>query len=394
MVAQPVPLESNSLFLADTPLQVLNSAVIAKMNCTRESKTILLVYCQFADSETMVQWAMRTGLFTRVIALEPQYTSVWGHRFRYIEVFLGKKFLNLDSGALEGISDFYFSCATEGAQEVYIRLFDENPRVKVHLYEDGTGTYTGMIFQGFYYRDTPPKGIRQRSRLASIVKCVTSNGLFRHRGKYDVSSIFVKRPDAVLYERSAQIKKMSSVSFLGEDALDELSSSIRIPPGSIVVFDTVRNQSDDALSLCIDRLIMLALENEATVFVKQHPRDKVVRNYPDGVYLLEGVVWEALCCKSDLSSSVLIGVASTALLSPVIETGKHPIVIDLFKVAKPGALDTDNKSYPFLELARKLYGRDACKINAPASTFEAEENLLASIGNINNGESHAPILRS
>ncbi|MBM6784178.1 hypothetical protein H6A08_07365 [Enorma massiliensis] len=382
MIAQSIPVESNSLFLADTPLQVLNSAVISKMNCTGESKTILLVYCQFADSETMVQWAKRTGYFTRVIALSPQYASVWGHRFRYIEVFLGKKFLNLNPCVLEGISDFYCSCATEGAQEVYIRLFDENPKVKVHFYEDGTGTYTGKIFQGFYYRDTPPKGIRQRSRLAAIVKRVVSNGLFRHRGKYKVSSIYVKRPDAVLYERSDLIKSMNSISFLGEEALDELSSSIHIPPRSVIVFDTVRNQSDDALSLCIDRLITLALENGATVFVKKHPRDKVARNYPDGVYALEGVMWEALCCKSDLSDSILIGVASTALLSPVIETGVYPVIIDLLKVVKPEAFDAEKQPYPFLELARKLYGRDVCRINVPASAFEAEEDLLASLGGV------------
>ena len=107
-------------------------------------------------------------------------------------------------------------------------------------------------------------------------------------------------------------------------------------------------------------------------YLRNHPRsieksrhDNLAKDYSRGL-------WELLCEKNNLDKVVLVGLASTAQLSPVIETKQYPYLVFLYKVC----FSKEEPKYFRFEQAEKmakaLYGDYSCsRVFSPSTLDEA-----------------------
>lgn len=372
----------NRLLFADTPVQVVNCVLLATSFVKEADDLYLIVYCQFSNWALFVDWAKDTKAFTRVVTI-PATASSNGliYKLRFFSVLMGCRYLDLETYATASmrkrIDCFFCSCPTPVTQEILILLRKANPELGVYFYEDGCGTYTGNVFRGMLFTGEVPEGVLCNRNISKLAKTFV-NRIASENGQYKVRGLFVKQPHALLYTPDWPVYEMPLVSSLDTASLSRLSQTT-IPPGSIIVFDAVHGKSTEGLDHVTERLIIQLASQYNRVFVKRHPRDMDNSNPPCSVELLGGDQWEAVCCRNDLSSCLLVGLGSSALLSPAIETQAYPTIIDLSDVLSGNARSGLSKENAFTSVAKQLYGARSTKIKAPRSEQEAWNEAAAFI---------------
>lgn len=364
----------NRLFFADTPLQVVNCVLLAKQ-LGREhcDEAYLAIHCQFNDYEHLVLWARESHAFARVVAVQQSdYSKSKTQRRRELDILMGLRSPEMCNPELRSLlndaDELYFSCFPPLVQEAYRYLNRDRSEAPVFLYEDGCGTYSGNILLGVFFEGCLPTGGLKNKPTTGLLRRACSL-LPRTRGITSFEGMYVKRPDALLYKPEWPVHKLLEINSLGDELLVELSSSV-IPPRSVVVLDTVQREAGPEVEKIKTRVFDALTEGGVRLFVRKHPRDTCRDDVPSSAILLCDKQWEALCCRNDLSKCALFGFGSTAMLSPAIESGKFPLLIDLSRVGSGHAINGDNVSALFLKIARGLYRSFEPRVLAPQSDDE------------------------
>jgi hypothetical protein len=197
--------------------------------------------------------------------------------------------------------------------------------------------------------------------------------------------MFVKRPDALAYSTHIPVLPIPTdirERHCIESAFSPLGETPAITAPGVIVLDSPRNTIDtnDHASAVIDTLLQrLSCEGTPTYF-RPHPRSQNMDPITNTEVIQLGAgFWELACHEKAIGESVLIGISSTAQLSPVLEANSKPILILLHRICmEEGEPDYATAESIFI-IAKRLYGDLNMRVHAPA-TLDAVFTILKNSG--------------
>ena len=367
------------LFYADTPLQVFHSALIAQNNSKHGCCLADLIICkQFENSKGIGEKLTSKNIFGKVMYCS-QITSLNEIRVVQLAAYLGrpsflKRGLTEDNLLCNEYDVLAMACATVSNSALFVDLKHANKNLEVVYYDDGTGSYNGEVFRNATYLGDLPCGVTEASARAKLYRAIFANLPFV-RNKYSPAAIYLRCPSLVQYAPSFKCLQIESSSDSVQELQDCFDSdgSEKLPDSAVVFFDIARgmNEAGDAEEI-IDQTLLKCANSGLNCYLRNHPRsieksrhDNLAKDYSRGL-------WELLCEKNNLDKVVLVGLASTAQLSPVIETKQYPYLVFLYKVC----FSKEEPKYFRFEQAEKmakaLYGDYSCsRVFSPSTLDEA-----------------------
>lgn len=318
------------LFLADTPVQTINCVSIALDGVQGGGTELhdLVIYGQFSNAQQMYDFAVASGAFENVYLYQGVSSySRWGQRRALLRVFRGKHCLSGIPGFVKvtKYAAMLFSCPTAISYDLFSAVRTNNPDAEVYFYEDGTGTYTGNIFQGLIFPGETPFGLVNRPPV-DVAKRIM--GLFFTAYEpYPVRKLYVKCP-ALLYSNYG----LEVVDFklnreaLSYEGLAPSGLAEKLASANLLYLEPPENDDYFDASLELERFIY---ESGYGLGVRKHPR--TLKTCPGNPAIVDctGGLWEALCGALDEERSVLVGPSSSSMMAPAIGYGLFPRIIFL-----------------------------------------------------------------
>lgn len=377
-MSDEIALEARSLFFADTPLQVFNATMLAAQLSNTSTSDILLVD-QFEGCKKIARRLRQSSYFATVYEQKPlSFSSANDRRFKNAGIHLGKRYLNLDYLRDIRYDMLFVACPTPTSNEVLLELRNANPYISTALYEDGTGSYNGNVLRGVSYIDCLFKGCEPNTLKAEF-----QVSLFRALGKgrtlYKPQGIYLYRPGNALLEYGFPKRQLVYSDCCAAALKDvfECDASV-LEASDIVILDSVRQEGEeDSGADTVDSFLSGLSGFHGNVSFKMHPRSLRVPKSAESLALLDGF-WELQCAECDMTDKVLVGVASSAMMSPVTMFGKEPTLVFLFDIV---ASISDSRKALFravYEAALSLY-LDKSKVLAP-KTMEEAISVLNQVG--------------
>lgn len=357
------------VFVADTPLQVLNSI---RFVCENQENSAgisdMYIYHQFKNSREISERLKKGCLFNNVYDIEP-YKLYKGFVRKPVTLFRillpklaikksAKQKIPLDDKAYETIC---LCCPTQfitGLHMVY-------PEARTLLIEDGTGSYLGDIV-----------GDNETGLFKAIDRLIFG-------GKLGVKpeKIYLSNPElaegTVSYEKGL-LKPISA------DTMTKVKSIFGYIENDLYLAHRVvyLTQPLDARPGYMPENDSLVMKFVAEVFgetyiARVHPRQSDM----DFSGLSKDTVcnlWELECINGINGEKILIGAFSTAQFMPKILTGAEPYVICTYKLLFNDLSDPFwQNAQDFVESFKKMY-KNPNRIIVP-ETFEEFETVLRSL---------------
>lgn len=364
------------LLFADTPLQVYNSIKLRFGNIPKDDVVDLVVLDQFSAAREYVEkLRVLNGAFVscKVIPNGFAASTSMDARKRLLKSYLGVR-SNRFQSFLEPVDYTYFgfACPTYMTFEIYSCLREQNMNIRAVLYEDGTGSYNGNIFRRLAYLDALPEGAPANRKEVELLKRLLSL-LPKSKTRYSLKEMFVNKPDLLRYKppvNSSSMVKTKRASDLSNDVFGPcLPEPIK---GSVVVLDVLRVGDETTMGAdAIDQLVLAASSRAKKIYFRAHPRSTSVSKYYNLCEDYSGGLWELSCCQITHEDFVLIGMGSSAQLSPYLEAGLMPYLVFLHRMYfEEGSPDYVAREQTML-MASKTYGSNSERIFAPSSLDEA-----------------------
>lgn len=368
---------SRWLFYADTPLQVYNASLLA-IHLSKKSKCSIVIYGQFSDAKRIGNSLSKLNLFEHVYYLEEYHCNGFKNILMWqIKIILGVNKTKILDIPLDNYDYFALSFPSPSAHEVLMNTRKKNPSLRTVFFEDGTGTYVGNCFRIPLYFDKPPaRSIKSPLHVEAIKKVFRL--VTRSKYLYRPVEIYVKRPDLLDFHSSIPVKKIPTSPTELQQLLSVFPSpSCKPQINGIVIFDVMRNQTVQYGSDIIDSVLQKLTSDNINIYLRNHPRSTIKSIYADSCTDISGGLWEILCQQLDLSNALLIGIGSTAQLSPLIEIDKKPSLLFLHRIA----FEQNDIMYQLMEQCLNIsfigYKDAANKIFAPTDIDEALSVLQA-----------------
>lgn len=345
---------NKSLFICDTPYQVINSISLAK----NEENPDIYIYNQFKSAESIAENLKKTDIFKNVILVD-KYNSFNGVVNKFvtlIRIFLPLYTLKKYSRSrfkkteYKRIYTSFFTSFTDSVKLV-------NPDAEIIQYEDGIGSYSTKDFQ-----------VTCRTTLFKIINEL----LIDNRLTYNVKEFYLNRPECYDFDIKSEIKKLEQLPFgektekVFEYKGNDIYKNSRFVYLTQPLYQTVIG--DEAVKT--EKIILEKIKDD--VILRVHPRQKM-EEY-EGYNIDDiGNLWEIECAKQISDNSVLIGAYSTAQFTPKMLCNKEPYVIFTYKIYKSelaGAAE-------MIEKLRKMY-KNSDKVIV-AESLEHLQNIIGEL---------------
>lgn len=369
------------LFFADTPLQLYNATLLASSLDPQEGKADLMVYSQFDTSDKLIDVYQSLGIFRDVIEYPSQHVETYRDNFLWsVKTVLGLKKIDFSQMALRCYDYLALACPTPANFELLIALRKANKRLSVVMYEDGTGSYNGNVFQQPFYFDVPPIAAPNEFWYTHCLRSVLSLQPFS-RVRYDAEALYVKNPNMMQVASSIPVKKLEG----RPETIKKLAKALmpnmpRIPEkGAVIVLDIPRTSETTPEEKAIDQAIETIVQLGITPLLREHPRSVKKSIWAPKCHDFSQGFWE-LICQSDpnIEKCTLIGIASTAQLAPLMEASKKPSLLFLYEIAHQNGMEEGiyEQAQAMHRLAEKGYGSEHVKISSPESSKEIAKSAL------------------
>ena len=349
-------------FVVATPLQLFNCLMIMKHHFPRRQADLFVLDIA-CDMRQVIEFRKQDGQIHRVYYAYDvcKHASRIGTVFDHLYTPKSSRMILRDCKQTR-YSDFFTTWVGSPATWLYTKLWKNNPDMRLHFYEEGTGVYTTPLYQDY-------------GRIKTMYK------LLGYRSETDyVEDLYAYCPS--LYHGDLKTVKIGTVS---EQDKAELISDQAFRPREydkrIIFFD---NPMDKPEYKDVDQFRILADMEKATgrsnIMVRVHPRDR------SGVFEERGyaedanttIPWEELLLYQDFSDRILVTTFSTAVFSPKIICGQEPRVIFLKRAllgdnqdGNEGKMDSFDR---FAGGVREMYD-DPTRICIPMTMDEMLEQL-------------------
>ncbi len=317
------------LFLADTPVQTINCVSIALkgVQLERDERHDLVIYGQFSNAQEMYEFALSSEAFENVYLYQGVSSfRRWGQRKALLDVFFGNQCLAAIPEFVKNTSyaAMLFSCPTAISYDLFRSVRTNNPEADVYLYEDGTGTYTGSIFQGLIYPGDTPRDISNRP-LVNVAKSLLRRVSSDYQ-PYPIKRLFVKCPELLNSSYGLDITEFKlQRAVLASRFLDASGVSEKLASVQLLFLEPPEVADNFVDSLDIEQFIHDA---GFDIAVRRHPRT-LTSCHSKSFVDCTGGLWEAICGAINDSSIVLVGTVSSSMMAPVVGYGLYPKIIIL-----------------------------------------------------------------
>lgn len=309
--------------VADTPYQVMNAISLKTCNSLFCDECVdLYIGHQFKNSSKISNLIKEKKIFANVYDFYPHVSSEKENFFyRILDVLYPERGLNrlLKSIDNNGIKNKYdiilFSILTEMSKMLLLC----NYSTKVYMFDDGIGSYS---------RSLKPTSVIPQLHLflyrllgLNIANPNIVKGLFLNNPEFysgdEFNNIFCIRD-----------KSNDNTRILSDIFSD--SNSKKYLMNNIIYFTAPDNEND--ISICnyitekIDRVLIRFHPRQNTESYQMYNGDK---DYGDGL-------WELICSSNISDDHILIGLYSTAQLTPFMLFDKQPYLIFTYKLFEGG----------------------------------------------------------
>lgn len=361
------------VFFCSTPYQIF-LAINMKMTILKEKEADIFILNHFESSNEVVDRLRSVQLFKNVEHVDCiNFTEIFWNRslkayfFKVYSMFFYKKLVNkyfdFKNNTYEAI---YFTYPDVIIQLAIKVLSMYNCDIKIHLYEDGSGSYNSHIISNSIYKKI-------------------FNRLFNHRKNIDhYDSLMLLKPE--LYEGLINIPITKIPNIDGKNIkaksimnyVFDYKYTFRINE-EMIFFDqpwNSRYKLHEKINLILEKILI------HNYIIKLHPRSQSNLYKEFRTYANNSILWEVLCMNNSIEDKILISYYSTASFTSKLLFDKEPIVIllyDLKELPENDIISEDTKK--FIEKFISTY-RDQSKICIPQNINELN-NYLKKLGETN-----------
>mgnify|MGYP005800878817 CR=1 FL=1 len=325
--------ESRSLFICDTPYQIMNSVRIAYAD---SGKSDIYIYGQFRNAEQISDNLKKSKIFSNVMFFRKykSYSGIIQKLATFFRICLPEFTLRRHfSGRLQlhPYENIYLSCFTSFTDST--RLL--NSGGCFIQYEDGIGSYLTKNLEN-----------HMRSRVFKFINKFVLNGKL----SYNINTLYLNQPDLYTFGEYNEIKKIPSES--GEVDLKEIFgyiyNELYVAHRFVYITQPLKETAAGNSSEKIESEIISAFNDK--VLVRVHPRQNAA-DYKQCMVDTQNNLWELECAEQITDSHVLIGAFSTAQFTPKMLYDKEPTVIFTYKLYGNAFENVDET----VEMLRSMY---------------------------------------
>lgn len=355
--------EKYLLFLCETPYQLLN-AINIKYHYYPDTPGDL-VLCSTTDLESYKKSIEDLNLFTRVVQ------STYNGKTDFERVCgLSNSIKVLNPGSYEHAlkvtkkyTDYFVAVSQYPyPQMVYYQLVDAGCSPVVHIYEEGSTTYTDDIYRKvnqFMKHELRPN----QQRFINNIK-----------------SIFLYKPE--LYCGTGKMVKLSIPQVLDSDlefkkTLKHIFGEFHLPKEKYLFFDE-NYAGDGVVSNHMKILDNIAeIVGKENIAVKMHPRTM----HGEEIYRMHGyrifsdtAIWEMASFEDTLKDKVLLAISSNTIWTPAIIADNKCAAISLLNASKlpKRAHARIPEYYRFIDKIKRVINKEQVRFYVPSNLLELE----------------------
>ncbi len=317
----------------------------------------LIILNSFKEAKRIRDLIEEAGLFHSVRLIEKAYNFGYFHALQTLtDVIFPAKYLRKKFGiAKKDVKDVYSVITVPKYSTITAALWQLNRKAKLHILEDGVGTYFGSM------RLTPDSTLYRKLYRT-----------FNHgRTFHDYEAIYLN--DALLFTGKKEDKVVDIPKFDGKclemlrGLFGEFADCEDVKGKSVLYFAQFLNNRD--INIFIDSLLEEMEQYRKDVLYIPHPRHEDERTY--GLdYANQKQIWELKQLKiDDLDEKMLISIHSTACFTPKILFEREPYVMLFYDLCDDVVTTRNDRFDAFVKKFRERYS-DPDKIMIPKSREE------------------------
>ena len=311
-------------FFCSTPYQIL-LAINIRLTILKDKAVDIYVLNHFQESEIVVNKLISLCIFNKVehvnclkfnqaLSLnicKKAYERLWIYTFyrKIVERFFQFEEITYD--------DIYLTCPDIIIHLAIKYLWNRNRKVKIHIYEDGTGGYCSSVLNNSIKRKLFNRILGQEM----VIDRYDSILVFRPELYSSINNIpIVKIPD--IDPNNRQLTDVINVVFGYKDEykIDEDIIFLETPI-NFLIYGLEERLKAIAEEVLIDNYI-----------VKLHPRSTTELYSNFNLYKNSTVPWEVICLNNNVENKILMSFFSTAQFSSKIIFDQEPAIILLFNL--------------------------------------------------------------
>lgn len=338
-------------FLCSTPYHILLSINMA-LNDFKDDKKSIVIFRRFLDSDRICNILKDSGIFEEVILLETHNfdgLNNWNRRLRMI--FFYNKF-NKFYTKYDFSKFIFFSLDFLDISFIVKKLSMRSPQCEFAFAEDGIGSYvSSQIYM-------PSEKAQNWLRL-----------LKRQQYLDMIQTIYLQHPDLLAVKLPYKIKKINSLNIDNEIFYNitkliwksEEKSSFDM----LFLYQPFLEDGRTLIGKNQEKLLNdLSVDFLQELTVKLHPRASAYRNL-NGVNCLKSDSLFEIDILHNYSIRALIGINSTALLTPFLLWGQVIPIIFLYKICGVDKLSSNMDE--FIIRFKEKFEKSGGKIFIPES---------------------------
>lgn len=364
------------LFYATTPLQLYLASRIALTELNDEDSADIVVCELFPRAKNITEQLVAEGIFTDAFFCQPTGSIV-----KSAIIMLSAIFDTRTHRDVYPLTKTYDRIAIPTVMaltsSLIIQLMRKNPDLKVIFFEDGACSYNGTVFNSILYGGGKlPNELPDFSPLNKIARLFIR--FFRLNAlSYTPSALFLRNPAAFALDPPTSLFEIG-----GEKEIDRIANcfsekDIHIPEKGIIFLEPPRKPTEYLQDIAVfDELISECSKIGIRYYIREHPRSTWHGPHYDQSKDISGGLWESICTDESVFNSCLVGLGSTAQLTPFLESNIKAPLLFVHRLV----IDESDRTFDVYEstvnIAKELYGEDASKLICNASTKNEAINFL------------------
>ena len=328
----------------------------------------LIIMNSFDDAKPIYEILKEKKYFRKVFLVNKAFNSGRFHSLHtLVDLLVPSEYLSDKYGLKrKEIYKNYDVITAPKYSALILAVWRLNAKAKLHLYEDGTGTYFGALDL------TPDSGLYKKffkvlnhQRSFADYEHIYFNDASLFTGDHTERAVSIPRFDHAFLEK---LKEDFADYLNGEDCKGK----------DILYFAQYLNNKD--INIFIDGLLEDLERYKEHVLYIPHPRHKDARTYGFD-YANKKQIWELKQLDiDDLEDKMLMSIHSTACFTPKILFDKEPYLLLFYKLCDDKVTYRNERFDIFVERFVKTY-RDPEKILIPESIEELKSFVDAFVAN-------------
>lgn len=314
----------------------------------------LIILNSFDGAEGIKNNIIKTNLFSKVFFVEKTYNKGLFHVVKsVIDVLFPSKYL-YDNFKLkkQDIINKYNYLVVPKYSTIMDAIFRLNRNAKIHLYEDGMGSYFAM------------PSLKPKSK---VYKWLNGNTNFE-----DYEALYLVMPELYSGDEHRLVKSMPEIN---DECLEYLKKNFpvsNIDNKKDIYWIAQYLNNSDYLKL-VDNLLLVIGKYKNRVLCRPHPRYSNIFDFSNFEIDSSKESWELKILNIEsINESLLISVHSTACFTPKMLFNEEPYIILFYKLFDKEVSNTNDNFEELLTKFRNKYSNPN-KIMIPNSIKEFEQ---------------------